>query len=343
MNIPVPKMGYWQKVRHGYKVNIAILPEDYSGDNSVTLTAQGLGLCKNSRNAELRKLIIKIDTNHKISLNIPSKLTNLDNLIVQVRERIKSKLKNCSLDNGLLRPEPNYLNILVAPKNISRALRLFNGLIKLLKARGHSIAVDHFSTYIFIHGEKFEITLQEKLRIEETIDKYNWRSRKYYPTGILTFRMWKTFRFQQKIWSDGKQLIETQLSKIIAGIELEALKEKEKRKELEKSWREQAERRRIEKEMQERREKEIHNFKDLFNQATRLHQANIMRNYVKTVEEYSIQDNGASDVLKVWIKWANKKIDWFDPLINRKDQFLDDFDKTKVSSELTNNSYYHSR
>lgn len=84
MNIPVPKMGYWQKIRHGYKVNREKLPEDYSGDNSVKLTEKELKTYKNSRNADLKKLIKEIEAKQELPLKIPSKLTNPDNLIVQL-------------------------------------------------------------------------------------------------------------------------------------------------------------------------------------------------------------------------------------------------------------------
>jgi hypothetical protein len=39
----------------------------------------------------------------------------------------------------------------------------------------------------------------------------------------------------------------------------------------------------------------------------------------------SAKENGnLSDELRIWIDWAREKVDWYDPLVNRKDDVFDD-------------------
>lgn len=209
-----------------------------------------------------------------------------------------------------------------------------DALIKLLKARGHDVIINQRGTCAVVFGEEINICLQEKLRIEETIDNYNWRSRKYFPSDLLTFRIWKTFRFRQKVWADGKKLIENQLPIILANLEILAKKEIEERIEREKRWKEQEEKERIENALRESIENEYKQFKKLFRQANLLHKANILREYVKTVEAHAFQNGQVTEELTDWIAWATNKIDWFDPLITKDDPVLDDDFRKTIYREI---------
>jgi hypothetical protein len=54
----------------------------------------------------------------------------------------------------------------------------------------------------------------------------------------------------------------------------------------------------------------------------------MMREYINVVEVNGKNSGGISDDLKEWIQWAKKKVDWYDPLINLQDAYLEDVDKT---------------
>jgi hypothetical protein len=38
--------------------------------------------------------------------------------------------------------------------------------------------------------------------------------------------------------------------------------------------------------------------------------------------------------MRTWIDWAREKVDWYDPLVNRNDDTLDDYDKTNIFREF---------
>lgn len=203
-----------------------------------------------------------------------------------------------------------------------------------MRARGHQIEVDRHTTNVVVFGEKINIRLQEKLHFEESPNKYGWNTRTYNPSDILTFRMWTTFLWKQKVYSDGKQLLEKQLSRVMAGLELMAKKEIYERNEREKRWAVEREKERIIKGKKERIENEARAFKALFEQAIRLHQANIIIDYIQTVEANAITNDNISEELESWIKWAKDKVEWYNPLINKADPLLNDNYKTNIFKEL---------
>lgn len=59
-------------------------------------------------------------------------------------------------------------------------------------------------------------------------------------------------------------------------------------------------------------------FKSLVNEADRFNIAQMIRNYANAVEFNKPED---AETIQ-WIKWANKKADWYDPRINRMDEIL---------------------
>jgi pantothenate kinase-related protein Tda10 len=128
--------------------------------------------------------------------------------------------------------------------------------------------------------------------------------------------------------------LETKLETIITKLEaLGELKREEhiKNEEWHRQWQEQQ---RIEREKQEKKAKELSDFKSIFHRAIRLHQSNIMRNYISKVEETSVIKEQVTDELRDWLLWAKKKIDWYDPLKNSEDETFDEDDKGKIFSDL---------
>jgi hypothetical protein len=335
MNIPLPNMGHWQKLQYGVEVSTIELPANYPGQQEYTLTVKDKRSSDDTVTFRSKKLLKEENIlNSKLKIKVPSKLKNPDNLVIHARESLSEKNTPLGHHSSLIGTKSGTICIIVSPKNVERALRIMDAFVKLIKARGHGIKINDDTSYAVVYGEQIAFCLQEKLRIEETIDKYGWRSREYFPTGIMTFRIWSDFRFCQKIFSDGKVAVESQLPNILLFIESSASVKKEKRilREAEHKMRE--EELRIEKELEERREKEFMRFKDLFIQANLLHKANILRNYVETIELKATKEGQLSTELHDWIKWARNKIAWFDPLINQSDPLLDDKYRKVIYSEL---------
>ena len=335
MDIPIPDYGHWMRLQHKKPMDIKQLSNDYKGETEVTFElGEALTEDKGEVLAVRTRLIKEIKSNHDIPLVVSSRLRNPDRLIIAVKVDLESKAHRYRNINGLINSSGGLLDITVAPKNVPRALRFMDALIKILKTRGHDVRITGRGTCAIIFDEDVNICVQEKLRIEESQNSYGWNSRKYFPSDILTFRMWKNYRHRQKVWGTGKHVIEELLPDILASLELLAKREIRERIEREKRWKEQEEKEKIEKEIRERIENEYKQFKKLFRQANLLHKANILREYVKTVEGNAMIKGELTEDLTNWIIWAHNKIDLFDPLITKEDTVLDDDFRKNIYREI---------
>ena len=210
------------------------------------------------------------------------------------------------------------LQIRVAPNNIDRALRLFDTIIKVFRARGH-----HFEGSTVDFGtQKFDISIREKLK---KLDEY-----KKEPTNILCLKVYRAYpRFE--IYDSKSVLIEDRISRAVAKIELEveyylriwaenaSREEEQKRKERERL------------EVLARKKKELDEFKLLLNAAQRYNDVKLMREYIQSKEEIARNNGTLNEELQSWIEWARKKADWYDPNINGQDELLSKVDKLTLS------------
>jgi hypothetical protein len=326
MNIPIPKAGYWEKLRAGKKVSIIEFPMMSDDKNSIKLSLKEEGDNDNIGKSPMEILLHEIENDSNLSLSVPLKLIQPDPLIIQAKEYLKGQKASSygQSYSGLLICSGNYIDISISPDNVDRALRFMDTLIKLLNARGHKLRIEDGTTCVIINDEKIKVRLKEKSK--RTPGKDQWSSSNYYPSGVLAFRI-GNYSFEEREWSDGRLKIEEQLAKILANLELEARRIKDERIQHKKAQEEYQEKERIRREIEKKKETELLNFKKLLQGAHRLNQAEIIRNYINAVESSAQGENIKSEELEKWIEWARKKVEWYDPLIELDDELLKDVDK----------------
>ena len=119
--------------------------------------------------------ISDIEKDPRVNLRVPPKLTYPDDLVVSAKNALAVRNENTdwSLQHEGVLTNSGSLSIRVAPKNVGRALRLFDAIIKAFRVRGHSFIV----TSVNIQGQKYEISIREKLK---KVDNY-----KKIPTDYL--------------------------------------------------------------------------------------------------------------------------------------------------------------
>ena len=159
-------------------------------------------------------------------------------------------------------------------------------------------------------------------------EKYSWQRQELIPNGKLSFQYYSYY--PEKEWVDSDLLIEDKITHIIAYFEVKAIKEKQERKEREERQRRYEDEQRKEREFQERKAKELSDFKTMFVLSNRYQKAIELRNYIEAVISHSMKNGSLSKDLQIWIEWAKKKADWFDPFINAPDEYLNDTDKNKI-------------
>lgn len=324
LSIPLPQLGHWQKIQYGKKVKIIPLPKDFKGEETITLNERKEEVNnENNMFSEYHKLLKNITANTSLSFNVPDRLSNPDKLIIEAKNDFDSrKHEKYAVYRGIMSTSSGILSISVAPKNISRALRIMDKIIKLLNLRGHNIIVKGNTTYTVVKGEEIKIRFREKLkRITTKHEKYSWNNTEYITTDILSF---KIDQYPEKEFNDSSnQMLEEQLPKILAKLELVSEKIKKDREERENWQREYQKIRDAEEEIKRRKTTEIENFKKLLDNSERWKKAVDMRNYIQQIQDTAINENKLSEELSTWIKWAFDKADWYDPITDKKDDILD--------------------
>lgn len=326
MQIPLPSIGHWQKVRSGIKVKIVRLPNKYSGKNEVTLNKRSLE--NDSPIGKYYQLKKEIENEPNLPLTVPDKLIKPDKLIIETRQCLRNEKICYNPHRGIIASRECVLNVRVSRHNISRALRFMDALIKLLRIRGHDIKIDYGRTYAIVYEGRIEVSVKEKLKYDMN-KRFGFKD--YSAAGLLSF---KIEGIRERTWVDDKLPIEDKLSSMLAKLEVMGLELREFRIRNEILQREREEKERIEREKKKREENEIRNFTSLFMSASRLHQANILRDYIKTFESNNKQNGIQSEEQKNLITWAKAKIEWYDPLINKEDPILNDTHKTAIFKEF---------
>lgn len=334
-DIPMPDASYWSKIKYNKKVKIEELNPVFIGVDKVVLTIREEGNSINVNQTPLTIRTKEIESNPKAPLRVPDKIANPDILIQNTKKRHESKNDKGFNSDSII----DTVSIYVQEENYSRALRIMDTFIKLLRFRGHSFSRDRNNRGPRINVKEvlFYFEIREKNKRIPGVKLYD--SSTYIPTGILIIKIGESYKAME--WSDGANKLEKQLAKIVAKIELEAQKELEWREECRISAIEREKAEKIRKEFEVCKEIEFNKTKDLLNAAEYHHKAKKVREYIEDLEQHSAINNNRTEELIEWFKWAKEKVDWFDPLTNKDDDLLTEKDKEELlSPKKTNNSYY---
>lgn len=326
MEIPIPSGGYWSKLRWGITSEIVALPLDYSGEDHVDLYQKEPGdpdIIRDTRESSE-------ECNTEPLFKVPLRLTNPDKLTLDAKEYFEANKERPWAGSVRILQGKSILSIDVQYSNLSRALRIFDTLIKILRSRGHEISFNWNGTVAVIYGEGIAMRLRE---IHKATEKPtgSYGSRELKPTGKFTFQIGN---HELKTVSDGKKPIEEKIDSIIEKLEAEARQWHGWHLEAELRREEEAEKLRIKQEVRARKEKELSDFKSLYILANRLHQANIMRDYLFQVESHANENGLNTEEFTKWVDWARHKIEWYDPVVCAKDETFTEEDKLKIFHDL---------
>jgi len=333
MHIPIPAMGHWQKIQYNKKVVITKLPEKYDGKDEIILHEKGSDDAENdSHVAQQRRLVSLIESSKDIELQVPNRLSSRPDKLITSTGNYYEAYRKRHRGNFTSYPERiNVLDIEVNEENIPRTLRLLDTIIKALKFRNHNVINEHFSTYAIIGDEKVKFRVREKKRVSDEKDRFGFHQ--YEQTGEFVFVI-DIGPYRRKEIKDGYEPVEKKVSAIIAMLELEGKRMKEERIASEIRQKQWEEKQKIERELREQQENEVKAFKKLFLQAVRLHQANIIRNYIQTFEADAMKKGNNTKEFTQWLAWAEHKVSWYDPLVNGPDPLLNDNHKTHLFKDF---------
>lgn len=332
MNIPLPTVGYWSKIKFGYKVAKIKLPQKYEGeeqtifcyrdkDGNYIETATTVSPFKQKKEEFLNS--------SKLTFEIPEVVHRYNSFVAQARDSLKKEKPDSFRYIGMVNTHAGEINIMVSKPNINRAIKFLDALIKLLESRGHEISNKNNSVVLNVNEIEIGFQLKEKTKIIKVPGIFGGYDNEYHPNDIFVFRITEGY-WHHREWKDGKQKIEEKLLDILIYIELlaEQIKEQKIKDEIERNKRiEEEQKRQV---LQKRKDKEFAKFKELYNQAINWKQAQVIREYLEALSNYE----GLEESRKDWLDWAKHKIEWYDPLTQKSDKFLDNSDRLRLTREL---------
>ena len=329
MKIPLPQLGHWAKLKHGRKIPIKPLSAEYEGKDEITLCQRTEPIGKTNR--EFRNRVDEITKQLGDALIVPEKLNNPDKLVLDAAKSPTLRMGKGSSNDSLLNSLGKF-NIEVSSKNVDRALRIADTFIKALQSRNHEIVVEHGSTFVEILDQKVGLSFNEKLNQEVNPNKLDSFSSSVslVPSSILVLTTGR------KKWEDGKDLLEQRIPEMVAKCELEGERIKAEQLELEKRNKERKEHERIQEALDKRQAEELTKFKELFFRAHRWKQTIIIRDFINDIGKHAESNDSSNTEIKEWIKWATDKADWYDPTINKDDEFLKHINKNTLFIEQSN-------
>lgn len=306
--IPIPKMGYWQKLRYKKPTKRSPLPVS---QNNEPIAINILPRIKD--NVGPYNIIVQ-DT-----ITVPEQIEKFHPLIEQTRKIFARKGHEYHGRSHAHRGE-NALDIGVSAEQLPRAYRIMDTIIKTLEQHGAKIGIareDEWkrNTYAQIDDEKIRFELDELMSIvKKTTERFSFAEYEYIPKGKLVFRIKEYLGGCQSKWTEGvNSRLEDKLAAIINGIAFAAAYIKKARKDREeehKQWEAaQKERERILHEQEEeKRRGQI-----LEQQAASWQKSRSLRAFIRA----AIKSKGPyapDSQFARWVTWANSYAERLDPL-----------------------------
>ncbi|GAA3993002.1 hypothetical protein [Mucilaginibacter dorajii] len=309
MNIPVPKIGSWAKVKAGHHRRQPKLPAKWDGQDFIELKERPQE--QPVKKASERVQLVNEITQKKLPFKVPERLIKPDSLIIAAKESLE-KLTDINYP-GMAVTTKGQLDIRVAPSNIGRALRFMDTLIKCIRARGYIYEITIDGNYIVVGEVKLKVNFRErttKFKADKPYQEFEWR-----PNGKIVFRLDDRLKSE---WGDSKtKLLEDQLPKIMAKLDISAKQEEEYLKNA-RIWQENWEKqRKLQAKRDAHQHEERESFKELLTQAKRWKQAQLIREYLAAIPSPNND----------WRAWARHKADWLDPVTMAEDEWMTEGDK----------------
>ena len=140
LNVPTPPRGYWAKLEWGYEVHRPELPELKPGDPETHEILEQPGYMRKTQSVRLHEADLPEGIGDVDKIKV-SKTLEDPLRIIKRTEKALGKARHD--DRGNLVPRGNgVLNISVTPKQLDRALRIMDAVLKGFGSAGYKITND---------------------------------------------------------------------------------------------------------------------------------------------------------------------------------------------------------
>ncbi len=279
----------------------------------------------------------KIKSNPKLILQVQHNLTKPDQLIIDTKEELEIRQKPWDHPSRKNRKSKDFLNISVSNELLPRALRILDNLIKNLRILNYQFVFDYPGTQIMSFDNiKISIGLREKGKVTNVKSGSSWEAREFTNTGLLCLKLNQGWCIKEFTDTASTQL-EEKIPNILAKIEELFQREREQivRIEIEREERKRLEE--IARAIRKAKEDELKKFVDFYKAAHRWDHYMILKRYYDMIQSTSTENDSESN--REWLEWAKAKLDWYNPTLNKEDDFLKDVDKETLEFKYKK---YHS-
>lgn len=318
--VPVPPVGYWQKLAHGKHVDQPPLENGQFDDQAIVEVAAGVKMRPKAAHSTS-----VIQSNQEPPQSI-EKATAPHPMLAHIQKAF-NKAKSPS-DFAFINVGP--FKIRAAPMHSERIIGIVSAVLGASISENWEIRANNDGGWeLLASDERIELAINENTRkvphiptpaeIREN-QRYSWNKIPEFdhvPSGEMKLTITSgTYLGVRTNWSDGKkQTLESVLPSLIEGISIvgaalytRRLEREERERQWELQRKQEAERQRL-KQIQHTR------FEILKEQASQHREAELLRAFVDKVKLKlkALPSNDWSDVNE-WIAWAETSIEQFDPL-----------------------------
>ena len=239
--------------------------------------------------------------------------------------------------------EPAFFNE-ISPESQQRAFLILDALFCAVEELGGKVNADLSMRVMadtvrirIAEGQdkvKHELTKQEARALVEYNDRVKrngWASkpqiRKY--DSIYNGKLRIIFDNGEYIRDTGKEKLEDRLGDLFVRLYENSEEARIQRERLEEERRKREEEARRQAEIQKRKEDEVRRTRKLLNQAEDYKIACEIRQYIAAVA----RQKDITPETAAWIEWANRKADWYDPIVAAEDEYLGRREHSKPKEE----------
>ena len=87
----------------------------------------------------------------------------------------------------------------------------------------------------------------------------------------------------------------------------------------------------LEREKKLRKQKELDDFKGLLNRSLRWQQVKVLREFIADARDQAVRSNTVTEEFLIWVDWATKKANWYDPCLEAEDPLLLEVDRESLT------------
>ena len=184
LKVPIPRIGYWDKVEAGIETKRTPLPDIYPHSPTIAyLTKQEIPDYPFVIPGNIQRLIEE-EKDPKNKIIVPGKRGKTHHLLTKTESSLRTHFnKNKFLGT---RNDDGTFNLTVSPNEKARILRILNTLIIELEKRYYLVYIRNYSLCVKMYGIELMFGIKEKSKKIHFHDVNKYPNYDFIPTGIFT-------------------------------------------------------------------------------------------------------------------------------------------------------------